>query len=97
MKRIGYDADTRRYYFRDQDGSVWQGAEGAEFGVITRGGAHHFSMQRMALSSELFGTVGRLPSSVVNESRGNDVKAHPPQARGSADLVSTAPRFNQIM
>jgi hypothetical protein len=37
MKRIGYDADTRQYYFGDQDGSVWQGAEGAEFGVITRG------------------------------------------------------------
>ncbi|KAJ6617412.1 hypothetical protein B0H10DRAFT_1797371 [Mycena sp. CBHHK59/15] len=40
MKRIGYDADTRRYYFRDQDGSVWQGAEGAEFSEMTRGAFH---------------------------------------------------------
>jgi hypothetical protein len=37
MKRIGYDADTTRYYFRDQDGSVWQGAEGSEYGEMTRG------------------------------------------------------------
>ncbi|KAJ3513239.1 hypothetical protein NLJ89_g3061 [Agrocybe chaxingu] len=36
MKRIGYDADTGRYYFRDADGSVWQGAEGVEFGEMTR-------------------------------------------------------------
>jgi len=36
MKRIGYDADTTRYYFRDQDGSFWQGAEGSEYGEMTR-------------------------------------------------------------
>lgn len=37
MKRIGYDADIRKYYFRDRDGSVWQGAEGDELGEMTRG------------------------------------------------------------
>jgi len=36
MERIGYDADTTRYYFRDRDGSVWQGLEGAEYGEMTR-------------------------------------------------------------
>ncbi|GLB43654.1 putative lysin motif containing protein [Lyophyllum shimeji] len=36
MKRTGYDADTGRYYFIDRDGSVWQGAEGAEFSEMTR-------------------------------------------------------------
>ncbi|KAF5385074.1 hypothetical protein D9615_000991 [Tricholomella constricta] len=36
MKRIGYDADTGRYQFQDRDGSVWQGAEGAEFSEMTR-------------------------------------------------------------
>ncbi|KAJ7696819.1 hypothetical protein B0H17DRAFT_1053169 [Mycena rosella] len=36
MERIGYDSDTGRYYFRDQSGSVWQGAEGAEFSEMTR-------------------------------------------------------------
>lgn len=37
MERIGYDADTMQYCFRDRDGSVWQGSEGAEFGKMTRG------------------------------------------------------------
>ncbi|RDB19369.1 hypothetical protein Hypma_013425 [Hypsizygus marmoreus] len=36
MKRTGYDADTGRYYFQDRDGSIWQGAEGAEFSEMTR-------------------------------------------------------------
>ena len=43
MERIGYDADTMQYYFRDRDGSVWQGAEGAEFGEMTRGVEQSFS------------------------------------------------------
>ena len=42
MKRIGYDADTTRYYFRDTDGNVWQGAEGSEYGEMTRGMEHLF-------------------------------------------------------
>ena len=37
MKRIGYDANTVRYCFRDQDGSVWQGAEGSEYEEMTKG------------------------------------------------------------
>jgi len=36
MKRIGYDADTMQYCFRDRDGSMWQGAEGADYGEMTR-------------------------------------------------------------
>ncbi|KAF6748425.1 hypothetical protein DFP72DRAFT_916691 [Ephemerocybe angulata] len=36
MKRIGYDADEGRYYFRDSDGSIWRGAEGAQFGELTK-------------------------------------------------------------
>ncbi|KAJ7083307.1 hypothetical protein B0H15DRAFT_850542, partial [Mycena belliarum] len=36
MERIGYDSDTGRYYFRDQAGAVWEGAEGAEFSEMTR-------------------------------------------------------------
>ncbi|KNZ82254.1 hypothetical protein J132_04215, partial [Termitomyces sp. J132] len=35
MKRTGYDADTGRYYFTDQDGNVWEGAQGAQFGEMT--------------------------------------------------------------
>ncbi|KAJ7053917.1 hypothetical protein C8F01DRAFT_1165302 [Mycena amicta] len=36
MTRIGYDSDTQRYYFRDRDGSVWEGAEGAEFSEMRK-------------------------------------------------------------
>ena len=37
MKRIGYDADTSRYIFRDRSGNLWQGAEGSEYGEMNRG------------------------------------------------------------
>jgi len=36
MKRIGYDSDTGRYYFRDSDGSFWQGPQGGQFGELTK-------------------------------------------------------------
>ena len=31
MKRVGYDADSGRYFFKDSEGQMYQGAEGAEF------------------------------------------------------------------
>ncbi|KAI0066594.1 hypothetical protein BV25DRAFT_1406935 [Artomyces pyxidatus] len=34
MKRVGYDADSGKYFFRDQDGSLWEGA--AEYGEMKR-------------------------------------------------------------
>ncbi|CAL1694893.1 unnamed protein product [Somion occarium] len=34
MKRVGYDADTGRYYYRDGAGSLWEGAEGAQYGEL---------------------------------------------------------------
>lgn len=37
MTRIGYDSDTGRYRFRDKDGSIWEGAEGAEYGEMHKG------------------------------------------------------------
>lgn len=37
MKRVGYDADTQTYIFKDSAGSLWIGAEGAEFGELKRG------------------------------------------------------------
>lgn len=37
MKRVGYDADTGRYTFRDNDRSLWEGPAGAEFGVMRKG------------------------------------------------------------
>lgn len=37
IKRIGYDADTASYYFRDREGLVYKGPEGSEFGEMTQG------------------------------------------------------------
>ena len=37
MKRVGYDADSGRYLFRDKDGCLWEGQEGARFGEMIRG------------------------------------------------------------
>lgn len=34
VKRVGYDADSERYYFRDREGLVYQGPEGSEFGEL---------------------------------------------------------------
>ncbi|KAL2755684.1 carbohydrate-binding module family 50 protein [Sodiomyces alcalophilus JCM 7366] len=36
MTRIGYDADTQTYTYRDADGSHWEGAPGAQYGRLTR-------------------------------------------------------------
>ncbi|TFK56361.1 carbohydrate-binding module family 50 protein [Heliocybe sulcata] len=36
MKRVGYDSDTQKYSYRDRDGSLWEGAEGAEFGELKK-------------------------------------------------------------
>lgn len=36
MTRVGYDADTQTYTFRDTDGSLWEGPPGCEYGHMTR-------------------------------------------------------------
>ncbi|KAL7284971.1 hypothetical protein ACG7TL_000060 [Trametes sanguinea] len=50
MKRVGYDSDTGRYYFRDRDGSLWEGPQGAEYGEMRRGRAVNLQL-RVRLSS----------------------------------------------
>lgn len=35
MQRVGYDADTQTYTYRDSDGSYWEGAPGNEYGQLT--------------------------------------------------------------
>jgi hypothetical protein len=37
MRRVGYDADTGKYYFRNTNGTMWEGAEGAAFGELKQG------------------------------------------------------------
>ncbi|OAK93834.1 hypothetical protein IQ06DRAFT_298966 [Phaeosphaeriaceae sp. SRC1lsM3a] len=34
MQRVGYDADTERYTFRDADGSLWESAPGSRYGEL---------------------------------------------------------------
>lgn len=36
MERVGYDADTETYSYRDRDGSYWEGAPGARYGQLHR-------------------------------------------------------------
>ncbi|KAI0756126.1 hypothetical protein C8Q80DRAFT_9731 [Daedaleopsis nitida] len=36
MERVGYDSDTGRYYYRNRDGTLWQGAQGAQYGELVR-------------------------------------------------------------
>lgn len=35
MKRIGYDADTMIYTFRDEKGKIYQGPPGSDYGTLT--------------------------------------------------------------
>lgn len=36
MVRVGYDADTQIYTFRDTDGSLWEGPPGCQYGHMTK-------------------------------------------------------------
>lgn len=36
MQRIGYDADTQVYTFRDADGVIWESAPGQRYGQLRR-------------------------------------------------------------
>jgi hypothetical protein len=36
MTRVGYDADTQVYTYRDSDGSYWEGAPGCQYGTLHR-------------------------------------------------------------
>uniref|UniRef100_A0A8H7TT85 Carbohydrate-binding module family 50 protein n=1 Tax=Bionectria ochroleuca TaxID=29856 RepID=A0A8H7TT85_BIOOC len=38
MSRVGYDADTEVYTFKDADGSYWESAPGNRYGRLTRVG-----------------------------------------------------------
>jgi hypothetical protein len=37
FKRVGYDADSGKYIFRDNEGQLWEGQEGERLGEMTRG------------------------------------------------------------
>lgn len=53
MKRVGYDADTQTYTFKDQNGAYWEGPEGAEYGELRkvsegRGGSNSMDIEASA-------------------------------------------------
>lgn len=53
MKRVGYDADLGKYFFRDKEGHLWEGQEGARFGEMTRGTHALFDFIKMEYNTKL--------------------------------------------
>lgn len=49
MQRIGYDADTQVYNYRDADGTYWEGEEGSQYGQLHRAG--HASVPTPGISA----------------------------------------------
>ncbi|KAF4472793.1 peptidoglycan-binding [Fusarium albosuccineum] len=41
MERVGYDADSQVYTFRDADGSYWESAPGNQYGRLSKVGEAH--------------------------------------------------------
>ncbi|KAF4980417.1 hypothetical protein FZEAL_3570 [Fusarium zealandicum] len=41
MQRVGYDADSQVYTFRDVDGSYWESAPGNQYGRLSKVGEAH--------------------------------------------------------
>ena len=54
MTRIGYDSDAGRYRFRDKDGSIWEGPEGAGYGEMRKG---KYDTELCVQAEELPGSV----------------------------------------
>ncbi|KAH8757046.1 LysM-domain-containing protein [Hyaloscypha finlandica] len=36
MQRVGYDADTQTYSYRDRNGRYWEGTPGSRYGILDR-------------------------------------------------------------
>ncbi|KAF8971791.1 hypothetical protein BDZ97DRAFT_1785146 [Flammula alnicola] len=95
MKRIGYDADSGRYYFRDSDGSLWVGPQGAQFGEMTRVNSLPSSIQDEDAAAAAAG------SSEVDRRRrrdDDDVEASPrPTRNGGYELLSESDEHSRPM
>ncbi|KAF8841829.1 carbohydrate-binding module family 50 protein [Paxillus ammoniavirescens] len=86
MKRVGYDSDTGRYYFRDREGLLYKGPEGSEFGELTQG--NYLSVVRKA-RIQLSRIVRELPTSVAAEvdDDNDDLEAAPTRGSGYQPLA----------
>ena len=52
MRRVGYDADTQTYTFRDSDGSHWESAPGNRYGRLTQiSGSSHVTASSVTRKS----------------------------------------------
>jgi hypothetical protein len=51
MQRVGYDADTQTYTYRDQDGSFWEGDPGVRYGLLHRTGQSKQTVRIHTVSS----------------------------------------------
>lgn len=54
MRRVGYDARTQTYTYRDADGSAWEGVPGARYGRLQRANTE----PRRAVAATTYGSMG---------------------------------------
>ena len=85
MKRVGYDADSGKYYFRDSDGSLWEGAQGAEYSEMRKGMIFrfHFILCGVIDSMSVEDAPIALPEGDID-----DLEVGPTRADGYAPLPS---------
>jgi hypothetical protein len=98
MKRIGYDADNGRYYFRDSDGGIWQSAEGSQYGELTKGPCDITHWNSSELTNPLFSVVSELPSSIAGPTaqEDDDLEAAPTHSNGY-QLLNTDPNVRESL
>lgn len=90
MKRVGYDSDTGRYYFRDREGILYEGAQGAEFSEMTRGEVHRLLDRYLVyyIFPLTFRTVSGAPIAITDESSDEDLEAAPTRSDGYQSLAT---------
>lgn len=92
MKRIGYDADTGRYHYRSSSGTIWAGAEGAQYGEMTRGIFPYLQRQE-TWHSDFPQSVSDIPTSISNASSSrsdSDIEAAPTSSRPNGYQLLTS-------
>jgi hypothetical protein len=81
FERVGYDADSGKYFFRDREGQLWEGQEGERFGEMTRG-TPAFSTLCFVMDSNI--RVAVSVTTVATQGDGNDVENGPQGEDGYA-------------